>query len=125
VRDWAVVGLGVLGDADSEEIRDALLRCVDDSDENVREEAAVGLGKRRDARLLPKLRMMLGEAELRVRVAEAAAALLGLAEDYIGALEAKFPGGGDHRSLTVAALIGARSEREGKVTGCQSYSLPA
>ncbi|MBC7965996.1 MAG: HEAT repeat domain-containing protein, partial [Fuerstia sp.] len=55
VRDWAVFGLGVLGNADSPEIRDALLRCLDDTNEDVREEAAVGLGKRRDQRLIPKL----------------------------------------------------------------------
>ena len=48
VRDWAVFGLGVLGDADSPEIREALLRCLEDADEVVREEAAAGLGKRQD-----------------------------------------------------------------------------
>jgi HEAT repeat protein len=41
VRDWAVFGLGVQGDADSPEIREALLQCLDDPDEDVREEAAV------------------------------------------------------------------------------------
>ena len=51
VRDWAVFGLGVQGDCDSPEIRDTLLRCLNDTDENVREEAAAGLRKRRDATL--------------------------------------------------------------------------
>ena len=98
IRDWAVFGLGVQGDADSPEIRDALLRCLDDANEDVREEAAVGLGKRQDPRLMPKLRTMLDEPELKVRVAEAAAALLGLdrdppewaAEHYKAALKSKF-----------------------------------
>jgi hypothetical protein len=98
VRDWAVFGLGVQGDADSFEIREALLRCLDDVDEDVREEAAVGLGKRQDQRLIPKLRAMLGEPELKVRVAEAASALWGLDEDppewaaadYKAALTSKF-----------------------------------
>jgi HEAT repeat protein len=98
VRDWAVFGLGVQGDADSSEIRDALLRCLDDANENVREEAAVGLGKRQDQRLLPKLQTMLDEPELKSRVAEAAAALLGFekdppdwtAEDYKAALKSSF-----------------------------------
>jgi HEAT repeat protein len=53
VRDWAVFGLAVQGDVDSPEIRDALLRCLNDADDNVREEAAVGLGKRHDRRLIP------------------------------------------------------------------------
>ena len=81
VRDWAVFGLAVQSDVDSMEIREALIRCLDDVNEDVREEAAVGLGKRQDERLLPKLQMMLDEPELKVRVAEAAAALLGLDQD--------------------------------------------
>jgi HEAT repeat protein len=81
VRDWAVFGLGVQGDADSPEIRAALLRCLSDETEDVREEAAVGLGKRRDPRLVPQLRIMLEQPELKGRVAEAAAALLGLGPD--------------------------------------------
>jgi HEAT repeats len=98
VRDWAIFGLGVLGDMDSTEIRGALLRCLDDVNEDVREEAAVGLGKRLDQRLLPKLRAMLEQPSLKVRVAEAAAALLRLdrdppewtAKDYKTALISKF-----------------------------------
>jgi HEAT repeat protein len=71
---------------------------LDDADEDVREEAAVGLGKRQDERLIPKLKTMLDEPELKCRVAEAAAALLGLdpdppeweAADYKAALLRKF-----------------------------------
>ena len=81
VRDWAVFGLGVLGDADSPEIRDALLERVTDSDEDVREEAVVGLGKRRDLRLLPVLHSLLDAPTLKLRVAEAASAMLGFAQD--------------------------------------------
>jgi HEAT repeat protein len=81
VRDWAVFGLGILGDTDSPEIRDALLGCLDDPDEDVREEAAAGLGKRQDPRLIPNLQTMLNQPELKCRVAEAATALLGLDED--------------------------------------------
>jgi HEAT repeat protein len=83
VRDWSVFGLGVQGSVDSPEIRDALLRCLSDPDEDVREEAAVGLGKRQDVRLLPRLSAMLDLPVLKVRVAEAASALLGLPEDPI------------------------------------------
>ncbi len=81
VRDWAVFGLGVQGNVDSLEIREALLERVADSDEDVREEATVGLGKRRDTRLLPVLRSLLDAPILKLRVAEAASAMLGLAED--------------------------------------------
>lgn len=98
IRDWAVFGLGAQGNEDSSAIREALLRRLDDTDEDVREEAAVGLGKRRDRRLLPKLLAMLDAPEIKVRVAEAAVALLGLdrdnpewvAEDYKAALTSKF-----------------------------------
>ncbi len=98
VRDWAVFGLGVQGNVDSFKIREALLERLPDPDEDVREEAAVGLGKRQDLRLLPTLRGMLDDAELKVRVAEAASAMLGLpedpeaweAKDYRKALDAKF-----------------------------------
>lgn len=98
VRDWAVFGLGVQGDVDSPEIREALLERVTDSDEDVREEAIVGLGKRRDPRLLPLLRSLLDAPELKLRVAESASAMLGLAadpeeweaEDYKRALDEAF-----------------------------------
>jgi HEAT repeat protein len=81
VRDWAVFGLGVQGDADSPEIRDALMARMTDDDEDVREEALVGLSKRRDLRALPILRRLLEAPELKVRVAEAASAMLGLTSD--------------------------------------------
>ena len=81
VRDWAVFGLGVQGDADSPEIREVLLRCLDDPNEDVREEAAVGLGKRQDGRLLPKLLEMLDGPGFHRRVNEAAAAMLGFADE--------------------------------------------
>jgi HEAT repeat protein len=99
VRDWSVFSLGVQGDVDSPEVRDALLSRLSDTDEDVREEAAVGLGRRKDQRLLTPLRVMLDAPELKERVAEAAAALLGLSEDpadwkasdYRNALHERFP----------------------------------
>lgn len=98
VRDWAIFGLGVQGGADSPQIREVLLQGISDPNEDVREEATVGLGKRQDLRLLPSLRNMLDAPELKVRVAEAASAMLGLpedpeewvAEDYKKALDEKF-----------------------------------
>jgi len=82
IRDWAVFGLA-FADADSPEIRKLLLRCLDDSDTDVREEAAVGLGRRGDPRVVPKLLSMLAvdEPAVKVRVAEATVALLRLDKD--------------------------------------------
>lgn len=99
IRDWAVFGLGVLGDADAPEIREALLRCLNDTNEDVSEEAAVGLGKRQDQHVIPWLQTMLDGSELTVRARETAAGLLGLDEknlcgwtaaDYRSALADKF-----------------------------------
>lgn len=99
VRDWAIFSLGVLGQADSPEIRSALLHGLADADEDVREEAAVSLGRRKEPQLIPVLKTMLQGPELKMRVAEAAAALLDLEEepagwttaDYKKALQDKFP----------------------------------
>ena len=44
---------GCGGDADSPDIREALLQGISDADEHVREEATVELGKRQDLRLSP------------------------------------------------------------------------
>jgi hypothetical protein len=62
--------------------REALLARRTDTEEDVREEATVGLGKRCDLWLLPVLRALLAP-ELNLRVAEAASAMLGLGEDPV------------------------------------------
>jgi HEAT repeat protein len=99
VRDWAAFGLGVLGDADTPEIREALIQCLNDANEDVYEEAAAGLGKRQDHRVIPKLQAMLDEPELSPRAREAAVGLLGLdvkeirdwtAADFRSAIADKF-----------------------------------
>jgi HEAT repeat protein len=98
VRDWAVFGLGVQGDVDSPEIRETLLRCLDDPNDDVRQGAVAGLAKRQDQRVLPKLLTMLDEPRLTPWVAEAPADLLGLekvppewtTDDCKAALKRKF-----------------------------------
>ncbi len=104
VRDWAVFALGVLGDADSVEIRDTLFSCIGDSNEDVREEAMVGLARRKDQRVLPPLITALEAAHLNdsgtgMRMLEAADALLDLESEradwslgrYATALRERFP----------------------------------
>jgi HEAT repeat protein len=98
VRDWAVFSLGLLGDADSADIREALLRRLSDPDCDVREEATAGLAKRQDVRVLPFLRGILEASEPSVWTVEAAGTMLGLpqppadwtAEDYKKALDDRF-----------------------------------
>ncbi len=81
VRDWAVFGVGVLGDVDSAEIRDILAERLLDSSEEVREEAMVGLAKRKDQRVLPALRSALKLKGDFVRPREAASLMLGMESD--------------------------------------------
>ena len=81
VRDWATFGLGILGDADSNTIRDALHSRMSDSNEDVREEAQVGLSKRKDQRVLPSLIVMLEQPTMTDRVREAAQFMLGMDKD--------------------------------------------
>jgi HEAT repeat protein len=76
VRDWATFGLGVLGDLDSEEIRNALWQRMSDPDPDVREESMVGLGKRKDRRALPALIAELNKPGFSDRMIEAADAFL-------------------------------------------------
>lgn len=80
VRDWATFGIGVLGNADSPEIREALLRNLADSDQDVAEEAIVGLAKRKDMRVLPRLLEVLEHWTVTPRGIEAACFILGIDE---------------------------------------------
>jgi HEAT repeat protein len=98
VRDWATFGLGVLGDLDSNEIRDALCQRMTDPDEDVREESLVGLSKRKDPRALPQLIVELNQPDVSDRVKEAAESILSVSEqridrspsDYVAELKKQF-----------------------------------
>jgi hypothetical protein len=81
VRDWATFGIGVLGDVDTPEIRDALAARLSDVNQEAREEAVVGLAKRQDRRTLPCLMELLEEPDPSSRVTEAASLMLGMDED--------------------------------------------
>jgi HEAT repeat protein len=99
VRDWATFGLGVLGDADSAEIRAALLKRTDDPNLDVREEALVALGNRLEARAIPRLIAELNHGRVSERLREAAESFLGEREqhekwggyDFAKALSLRFP----------------------------------
>jgi HEAT repeat protein len=99
VRDWATFGLGVLGQLDSPEIRDALTARLKDHCDDAREEAMVGLAKRRDQRILAPLLSSLESMHVPDRAIEAAHEMLGLdnedgegwaGSDYAAALRTKF-----------------------------------
>jgi len=98
VRDWVTFGLGVLGDADSDEIRDSLDRKLSDSNVDVREEALIGLAKRHDTRSLATLIDALEQPTMTDRIIEAAYTLLGMdddrkdwsGQDYANALRERF-----------------------------------
>jgi HEAT repeat protein len=98
VRDWATFGLGVLGDADSPEIREALCQRMTDPNEDVRAESLAGLGKRKELRALPALIAELNQPEVSDPLKEAAESFLGANEslsdwgpsDYLRALKDHF-----------------------------------
>ncbi len=99
VRDWAIFGLGVLGSADSEELRQLFLSHLDDPFLDARIEAACALGKRHDPRVVAPLIKMLRRHGALNGLIEAARELLQIDEEppdwfekeYIAAIEAKFP----------------------------------
>jgi HEAT repeat protein len=98
VRDWATFGLGVLGNSDSPEIRDALVRRLTDPDGDVREKAMVGLAKRKDRRVLVPLLSALEQPAVADRAVEAGSEMLDMqnesedwkAADYAAALRERF-----------------------------------
>jgi HEAT repeat protein len=55
VRDWATFGLGEIGKIDTAEVREALHRRLDDTDEETRFEALRGLARCRDLRVVEPL----------------------------------------------------------------------
>jgi HEAT repeat protein len=98
VRDWATFGLGVLGQADSAEIRIALLKRANDPNPDVRVEALAALGNRHDSQAIPALIAELDQGWMSVPLREAAESFLGESElqeqwdehDFANALKLRF-----------------------------------
>ncbi|WP_066366267.1 HEAT repeat domain-containing protein [Herbidospora mongoliensis] len=64
VRDWATFSLAYSGGTDSPEIRDAFLERLDDPEGDTAAEAAFGLAKRRDVRVMPVLMRELADPDV-------------------------------------------------------------
>jgi hypothetical protein len=71
VRNWATFGLGTQIDADDSVIRDALAERLVDAHLEVREEAAVGLARRHDARAFAPVSLLLDADEVSSLTVEA------------------------------------------------------
>lgn len=84
VRDWATFGIGALGKLDTPEIRDALLSRLNDSFDDVRQEAIVGLARIKDERVLPSLLFALELPSVADILIDAANEMLGMKDDVIG-----------------------------------------
>jgi HEAT repeat protein len=100
VRDWAIFGLGIQGDADSERIREAFVERLSDPFEDARLEAIAGLAKRQDPRVLkPLLKELEDERGAPMSAIEAAYLMLGMEQgpegwdpdDYCAALRERYP----------------------------------
>ncbi len=70
VRDWATFGIGSMHEVDSQRIRDLLWDNLQDTDEDVRGEALVGLAIRKDERVIP---VLLKQLDTNCRVYELSA----------------------------------------------------
>lgn len=64
IRDWATFALGVQREVDLPEVREALMSRLADEEADTAGEAAVGLARRGDARVLPRLRSELADPEV-------------------------------------------------------------
>jgi len=84
VRDWASFGLGT-ANIDTPEIREALLKRLDDLHDDTKAEAMIGLARRKDARAIPHIKSAL-EADCVGSGAIEAAGHIG-SPKLVGALE--------------------------------------
>lgn len=75
VRDWATFGLGSQTDADTPALREALLVRLRDREGDIDQEAIVGLARRGDLRVVPRIIEAIEALELSAPLFEAISAL--------------------------------------------------
>lgn len=75
VRDWATFGLGSLTDADTPELREALMARLRDPDGDTDQEAVLGLARRGDLRVVPRILEALEAGALSAPLFEAVTCL--------------------------------------------------
>lgn len=71
IRNWATFGLGTQIDVDNDNIRNTLWNRVDDSDQDTKYEAIVGLSKRKDVRIKEVIERELVKGEFGTLLFEA------------------------------------------------------
>ena len=112
IRDWATFALGIQLDADTPEIRAALLARLDDDDADTRGEAMRGLAVRQDRRAVPYICRELDREDVDEAVIEAAGVMpdpsfLPALEDLLGDL----PDDEDVQAAVEACRTGVTSPR--------------
>ena len=81
IRDWATFALGMLAEADTPQLRDALVARLDDPDLDTRFEAVIGLAMRRDVRAVEPALALLEDGTHGFAMDEAVVRLAAISAD--------------------------------------------
>ena len=121
VRDWSTFGLGSQTDLDGAEVREALFRRLDDDNCDARDEAILGLARRREPRVTPVVEALLQEEQVGRLIVEAAAYLAD--ERLLGPLCALECRWNVDAKLLGEALSACDPERQAAAVSCQAAFL--